>query len=201
MTNQSTLVDYLDGYADEARRLTGGSSQLSLAGIQSALASVTPADYTEFDGVIDGTATSITNNRVTSIRSYVFEELTTLTSANFESVTTIDQGAFVDCTGLDSINLPSLATLGSNAFTRCSAVKCMILYSPTRTGVPTAESRWAIPTSLQNNQTGNDAWIYINDNLVDTLKVATNWTYASDHIRGISQCPQTYLDLYGIVLP
>jgi hypothetical protein len=63
-------------------------------------------------------------NSVTSIRDYVFEGLSGLTSINISnSVTSIGAGAFEGCSGLESLTIPnSVTTIGYYAFMDCSGL-------------------------------------------------------------------------------
>lgn len=131
----------LTNMADAIREKTGGTKPITpsnfateIEGIQSG-----GGDTTKEDGLIDGTLTSYSNDRVTTLRNYALY-FTELTSLSLPNVTKIGQYGIrentklqelyipnlitVDDYGLSanpftSIDLPNLTTLGKSTFSNC----------------------------------------------------------------------------------
>jgi hypothetical protein len=61
-----------------------------------------------------------TNDRVTTVGSYAFQNCSKLTSVSFPKCTTISNSAFQSCTSLTSISFPACKTIGYAAFSSCS---------------------------------------------------------------------------------
>ena len=78
------------------------------------------ADYTNEDGLIDGSLTSYENSRVTQIRRYAFYNCSKLTSVNFPNATSIGGSAFYNCSKLTSVNFPNATSIGNYAFYSCN---------------------------------------------------------------------------------
>lgn len=81
------------------------------------------------DGLIDGTLTSITNNRVTKIQPYAFYCHSYITEVNLNNVTQIGSNAFYSCTRLTNINLPNLLYMSNAAFEMCTSLSNISLPS------------------------------------------------------------------------
>lgn len=75
------------------------------------------------DGLIEGTLTSYTNDRVTQVSSFVFRENGILTEISLPNVTTIAANTFSGAKALESVYMPSLETISSYAFQNCIALK------------------------------------------------------------------------------
>lgn len=72
------------------------------------------------DGLITGTLTTYTNNRVTVIGDYAFCNCTSLTSVSFPVAISIGSSAFCYCTNLISVSFPVTTSIGDSAFYNCS---------------------------------------------------------------------------------
>lgn len=68
------------------------------------------------DGLITGTLTTYTNDRVTNIRKYAFQYCSSLASVSFQKVTTIGSYAFYACSGLTNVSFPEVTTIQPYAF-------------------------------------------------------------------------------------
>ena len=78
--------------------------------------------------IIEGTATSITNNDATSVRANGFQNYTALQSISLPNVTTIKANAFQQCSGLTFAYFPNLTTLnGSEQFRSCTNLQVVAL--------------------------------------------------------------------------
>jgi len=81
---------------------------------------VSSIDNTVLNSLIDGTATSLYNDEVTSIGSYAFYNHNKLTSVSFPNVTDVSSYAFQKCSNISSFELPKVAKIGAYAFSDCS---------------------------------------------------------------------------------
>lgn len=79
------------------------------------------ADHTQEDGLIKGTLTEYTNDRVAIVRTYAFYR-SSLKSVNLPSVRTAYERAFDNCGALVSVNMPSLKTWGTGLFNACKSL-------------------------------------------------------------------------------
>ena len=121
--------------------------------------------------------TSVDFPDATRIGQYSFSNCSSLETVNFPNVSTISQYAFTNCVGLTRVDLPSITSIGQYIFRDCSNLEVLNLYSPERTSVPTLVNSNTFNGTKIADGTG---YIVINDDLVDTLKGASNWaTYAN----------------------
>lgn len=169
-------------------------------------------DHTAEDGLVEKSLTSYTNNRVstigahamrgsditsvefaeaTTIADYAFYSITTLTSAKVPKAATLGREAFRGCSSLAEIALPSVESIGVDCFRYCSNLALINLCSPTRTTIPTLSGTNTLSSTAIANGNG---YIVINDDLVDTLKGATNWSaYASQIIGNTAAAAQNLI--------
>lgn len=80
------------------------------------------SDHTAEDGIISGSITEYTNDRITKIRTYAFYKCDLLQSFSAEYADDIETYAFSSCSALASVSLPRVSTLGAYAFSGCSAL-------------------------------------------------------------------------------
>lgn len=73
------------------------------------------------DSIIDGSITNIVSN-VTSIRSNVFNGVSSLISASFPEALSVGISSFSRCTSLTSFSFPKLKTCNSQCFRGCTAL-------------------------------------------------------------------------------
>ncbi len=147
---------------------------------QYASVSVNVEDHTVEDGLIDRSISgAYINPRVTSVGQYALYSRKYITSISFAAATIIGGSAFYDCEGIEYAEFPSVATIREKSL-RCQNLEVLNLYSPNRTTIPTLDNTNALATS---KIAAGNGYIVINDDLVDTLKAATNWdTYAAEII-------------------
>ena len=69
---------------------------------------------------IDGSITSISNDKATAITDYAFYHQSNLISADFSAATSVEQYAFSGCTSLTSVDLPVAINIGYSAFYGCT---------------------------------------------------------------------------------
>lgn len=105
----------------------------------------------------------------------------TITEFKDNVLTKIGWGAFNNCKNLTTVDLPNVTSMDAHAFNGCSNLNTLILRSETLCLL--------INTVVLNNTpiakgSGN---VYVNDNLVDTYKSATNWSTFANQIKGVSE--------------
>ena len=96
----------------------------------------------------------------------------------------ISQNTFYYCRGLEYANFPMCSSIGYGAFYSCSKLMSVELaYS----GVVSLASRDAFSNTPMSNSTytGTFGSIYVPASLVDSYKVASNWSYYSNRITSI----------------
>lgn len=75
------------------------------------------------DAIIEGAiGDSYFNNRITKIRSYLFQGNENITSVSFFKCTNIGSNAFYSCSRLTTVSFPACTTIGSSAFHFCSSL-------------------------------------------------------------------------------
>lgn len=144
------------------------------------------------DAMIDGTISGeYRNSRVTTIYQYAFYGRGGLTKVRFDAVTTIRVNSFL-CyvqhrSQLATAEFPSVTSIAASAFAGCVSLSLFNLYSPTRTDIPKLDNANAFLNTPIADGTG---YIVINDELVDQLKQAQNWSTYANQIIGNTQAAQ-----------
>ena len=117
-----------------------------------------------------------------SIGTYAFRSCSSLAALTLPPGMTGSIGtyAFRSCSSLAALTLPPGMTgsIGSYAFAYCSALTSLVIQSPT---VMTLSGTTAFTSTTCN--------IYVPDTLVDTYKVANNWSTLAARIKPISELP------------
>lgn len=130
-----------------------------------------------------------------SLTTLELPNLTTIGSGNYalyglESIERIDlpeltsianfAGTFWNCKKVKVINMPKLSgsSIGTYAFRYCSKLEAVILGGDVLN---------PLTNSNAFNNGNSNFIIYVNDNLVDDYKTATNWTAFASRIKGISE--------------
>lgn len=78
-------------------------------------------DTSSEDGLIDGSLTTYSNDRVTSIRNYAFY-YSNLTEISLPNVTSVGNYAFYSCKSLTDVYAPLVTSVGNNAFQYCETL-------------------------------------------------------------------------------
>ena len=122
------------------------------------------------DGLIDGTLTKYSNDRVTTIKVYAFYNCSSLTTVDLPAATSVGANAFNSCYSLTTLilrNTTKVCTLSNtNAFTNCYHY------------YGTVNSKYN-PDGLQ------DGYIYVPASLIDDYKTATNWSTLATQFRAL----------------
>lgn len=84
--------------------------------------------------IIDGSITSITDEKVTGEILGIFKGNTNITSISFANATSVDDNAFDGCTSLESVSLPLVTEIGASAFAGCTSIVSLRLPSATTIG-------------------------------------------------------------------
>lgn len=148
---------------------------------------------------------SYSNSRVTKVGAYCLA-YSKVTSASYPSATEVKVGAFESCTQLQSVNLPvcteiaskafngcstiaqidlpELTLIGSSAFLLCSALTALILRSTTPV---TSQLTFLPSTDICKNTpiASGTGYIYVPASLVDTYKVAEEWSSYANQFRAL----------------
>lgn len=156
------------------------------------------------DAIINGSITSIANSNVTSIRAYAFDGCNYLTDVSFPNATEIKNQAFAACP-LATVYFPKVETIGADAFGFNASGPTRHYEFPKCTSIGTLafeynfNLQWisfdeitAVPTLGNTNAFNNCNSLtafYFPDALVDTAKVATNWSSYATKIKPLSEKP------------
>ena len=118
----------LTNTANAIREKTGKTDKITPSNFATEIANIeTGGDTSIEDALITGTLTELSNDRVNSIKPYLFYEgnnknNTTLISIDLPNVTIIQEYAFDGCTALTDVNLPNVTIIQDHAFDGCTAL-------------------------------------------------------------------------------
>ena len=120
---------------------------------------------------------------ITSISQYAFTNCTSLAITEIPNgVKIINQNAFKGCTNLVEITIQGdVTSISANSFLNCSKLEKIVI--PNITSIPTLGSTAFNGTAIKN---GN-GYIYVPNDLVESLKGASNWSAFGDQIKGVSE--------------
>ncbi len=118
-----------------------------------------------------------------------FSSCESLESIDFPKLTTIGNYTFYYCTALKNVNLPNLINMGNAAFSNCTSLKNISLPKITTIKQQTFLNVKSLKITLSVNQVvtlensnafskviGNTTTVYVPSNLIESYKVATNWS-------------------------
>lgn len=151
-------------------------------------------DEVVLNAIVEGSIVEFNDNKIRTVRSGCFYNITTLKSVNMPLVTSIDSKAFSSCKSLVSVILSNVQTLGgscfegcsvlpsidlpkvteilSYAFRYCSALTTVILRSST---VCALYNKNALSTTpFDSGKAGGT--LLAPRSVVDSYKTATNWS-------------------------
>lgn len=121
-------------------------------------------------------------NSLTNIGSECFMDCPNITIKSIPSgITRIKNSSFRECTSITELTcLGNITEIAQNAFYDCSGLSKFIL--PNITDIPTL----AAYSFLGSGIAKGTGYIYVPDALVESFKVATNWSTYAEQIRPIS---------------
>lgn len=137
----------------------------------------------------------------TTISYMAFYKCSRLTNISFPNVTNISSSAFYSCSGLTSIYFPNVQTIGSSAFAlaykisyaafdKVTDIRSNAFYrnDSLATFICGASSVCQLHNSNAFTSTkiaSGTGYIYVPSSLVDSYKIANNWSYFSNQISAI----------------
>lgn len=132
----------------------------------------------------------ILSNNLTSIPSYIFYCCYGLSSIVIpNNVTSIGAQAFWKCYHIKNIIIPeNVTSIEAQAFASCYGLTDYVIKC---TSVPTLSNANAFLTSV-------DSTMWVNDNIIEDLKVATNWSAFADRMQPLSTMPQDLKNKLGV---
>lgn len=124
------------------------------------------------------------NDCVTTVGAYAFQNCSGLTSVSFPNVTSIGDYAFNAAHNLVKADLPKVTSIGQHGFSAANALETLILRD-TET-VCTLGADGLYYTKIHSGQ----GYIYVPAALVDSYKETACWKYEVDQIRAIEDYPE-----------
>ena len=147
-------------------------------------------DTTIEDGLIDGTLREYSNDRVTYIRSYAFYG-NRLTAVSFPAATNIGTAAFA-YGNLITASFSALTNIGNSVFNSCYSLTTLILRNTaqvcTLSSTNVFNSCYHYHGTVNSNYNPNglkDGYIYVPASLINSYKVATNWSTLATQFRAL----------------
>lgn len=175
------LKQKLTAIADSIRHKLPSTALMTLAEMPPNIEDIVTHEIE--DALVDRSLDGVYNNpRVTQIGNNCLR-VRRITQGIFENVDIIGSSAFYGCASLETVIIPKVTRIGDDGFRTCSMLSLLNLYSPDRTEIPSLWSRGLVGTAIES---GN-GYIVINDNLVDSLKEASNWSNYAAQIIGHTQ--------------
>ena len=146
------------------------------------------------DAILTHTLTgTYINTRVAAVEQYMFTANENLTAVGLDSAARLGGNVFYNCTNLEAIHAPVAIGMYTYCFRNCSSLAALILDKIDR--VPTITNLNIFQGSAIEAGTG---YIYVPDNLVDPIKNSSAFSGISTQIKGASEIPQVYKDMFGI---
>lgn len=124
------------------------------------------------------------NDRVTTVGAYAFQNCSGLTSVSFPNVTSIGDYAFNAAHKLAKADLPKVTSIGQHSFSAANALEALILRNAEK--VCSLGSDTVSYTKISSGS----GYIYVPAALVDSYKAAANWQNYADQIRAIEDYPE-----------
>ena len=144
-------------------------------------------DFPELESMGTGSFLSATKlssvffPKVTSVASTAFQS-SGVETVDLPSCTRIMSGGFAYCAKLREIKIPICKTLDSKSFLNCSALEKIFLDGVTTVPTLAADALTGTPDTMK---------IIVPDALVDSFKVAKNWSTYAGRIIGVTEYEAT----------
>lgn len=121
------------------------------------------------------------------IGTNAFEGCRNLTSINFPACTLISARAFRSCTYLNTISFPVCTTINSAAFSSCYRLLSAYFLGSSIPSLAYSDTFYSTPIANFTSYTsGEYGSIFVRASMLEAFKSATNWTYYSDRIVGLT---------------
>lgn len=196
MARIDSLTNFVTDVAVAIKNKTGKPDPITPANFDTEILSIESGggDTTQEDGLISGTLTEYSNDRVTKIRSYTFYK-SNIKKVSLPNINSVASYSFSN-SSIETVNVPSATYVNTNAFELCRSLTFIDLPAVTQiyskafsnSGVKTIVLRSEVLCSLSNTDAfSSNASVYVPDNLVDSYKSATNWSFKADQIKPISE--------------
>lgn len=152
------------------------------------------------NSIVNGTIKEFNNNIITSIKPYAFYNCVKLKNVNVPAVTSIGNDAFYNCIALENITVSNATTIQDSAFRLCSNLSSLDFLSVTKIGnhalrnceklqsliLRTEEICTLGTNALTSTPIANGmGYIYVPSALIETYKMATNWSDFASQFRAI----------------
>lgn len=183
MSNVLIEESTLQNIANSIRAKNGSTDTYKPSEMSGAISNIQTGDGGDaIRQLLSKTITEFSDDTLTTIGNYGFHSCNKLESIYIPSVTSIGLYAFMNCSALTSIDLSSgFKKINTNTFANCSALNTIILRSTT---VVSLANQGAVGVTGIGKGTG---YLYVPDDLVESYKVATNWSVFADQIKPISE--------------
>lgn len=117
MARIDSLTNFLTDVASAIKEKTGKTDMITPANFDTEIESIQAGGDTSMeDGLIEGTLTEYSNDRITKVKSYGFHQQLNLVSISLPNVTTIGDYAMQSCPLTSGMYLPEVTEIGDFAF-------------------------------------------------------------------------------------
>lgn len=134
------------------------------------------------DSIVLRTIKEYANDTITEIGAYAFGYCQSLHTLDCPKVGVLSATCFQYCSALQRVDFPRVYSIFNNVFANCSKLDTLILRR--NDFVCNLKGTNAFTSTPIAKGTG---YVYVPDNLVESYKVATNWSAYADQIKPISE--------------
>ena len=130
------------------------------------------------------TCTSLTEvhmPKLTTMNAYAFTDCVNLKLVDFPILGYLQASSLQNCQSLESADFPNVNTMGNLVFSGCTNLTKLVLRN---NAVCSLSNVAAFSNTPIANGTG---YVYVPDDLVDSYKVARNWSTYASQIKPISE--------------
>lgn len=177
-----------------------------VAGFSPVVVNVASGVGSDFVDLLNGSITTIANDRVTKVKQYACYGCNSLVSVDLPKVTSIGLYAFYSCVNLVTVKMASLLTVNNYAFQSCSDLATADFASATKINnaafqacgsltalILRANSVCSLVAATVFNNTpikSGTGYIYVPSSLVSKYQTASNWSTYAAQIRAIEDYPE-----------
>ena len=123
--------------------------------------------------------------KLIKLEQYLFMGDTALATVTFPKVASVASQAMESCSALTYVDLPICKSIDAKGFNKCSSLETLILRKSD--AICTLANVSAFTGTPIASGTG---YIYVPKALLESYKVATNWSTYSNQIRAIEDYPE-----------